>query len=91
MEEITMMYWGNGMGGWGGGLVTAQSDFGGTFTPKIGDTVTVLFDPDRLNEVHIESRLSDRVDRLTRLIGWFIIDGAVIGIVVVILLYYFVW
>jgi hypothetical protein len=61
-----------------GHLVTAHTDFGGDLVPNIGDHVEVLFDPARPEEAHIESELSDRMNRLVGVIGWVIIVGAAI-------------
>jgi hypothetical protein len=64
-----------------GSLVTAQTDLGGSLVPAIGDHVDVLFDPNRPEEAHIDSRLSDRVNRLAGRIGWaLIIVAGVVGV-----------
>jgi hypothetical protein len=64
-----------------GRLVTAKTDLGGSFVPAIGDQVEVLFDPDRPEEAHIDSRLSDQVNSLAGRIGWgLIVVAAVLGI-----------
>jgi hypothetical protein len=62
-----------------GRLVTAHTDFGGSFVPDIGEHVDVLFDPERPEEAHIESERFDRVHRLFGVIGWVIIVGAAIA------------
>ncbi|WP_328524558.1 DUF3592 domain-containing protein [Kribbella sp. NBC_00359] len=62
-----------------GRLVTARTDFGGSFVPDIGEHVDVLFDPERPEEAHIESELFDRVNGLFGVIGWVIIVGAAIA------------
>jgi hypothetical protein len=64
-----------------GHLVTAHTDFGGDLVPDIGDHVEVLFDPERPEEAHIDSQLSDRMNRLVGVIGWVIIVGAAIAAV----------
>ena len=64
-----------------GHLVTAHTDFGGDLVPNIGDHVEVLFDPERPEEAHIDSQLSDRMNRLVGVIGWVIIVGAAIAAV----------
>jgi hypothetical protein len=65
-----------------GRLVTARTDFGGSFVPDIGEHVDVLFDPERPEEAHIESQRFDRVNRLVGVIGWVsIIVGAAIAAV----------
>jgi Protein of unknown function (DUF2510)/Protein of unknown function (DUF3592) len=53
-----------------GRLVTAGTDFGGSFVPAIGEVVEVLFDPERPAEVHIDSRHYDRVNRVMGWVGW---------------------
>ena len=64
-----------------GRLVTARTDFGGSFVPAVGDHVDVLLDPDRPEEAHIDSRLSDRVNSLLGRIGWgLIIVAGVVGV-----------
>jgi hypothetical protein len=65
----------------GGHLVTAPTDFGGDLVPNIGDHVDVLVDPERPDEAHIDSQLSDRMNRLVGVIGWVIIVGAAIAAV----------
>jgi hypothetical protein len=64
-----------------GHLVTAHTDFGGDLIPDIGDHVDVLFDPERPEEAHIDSELSDRMNRLVGVIGWVIIVGAAVAAV----------
>jgi hypothetical protein len=64
-----------------GHLVTAHTDFGGDLVPNIGDHVDVLFDPERPEEAHIDSQLSDRMNRLVGVIGWVIIVGAAVAAV----------
>jgi hypothetical protein len=64
-----------------GHLVTAHTDFGGDLVPKIGDHVDVLFDPARPEEAHIDSEVSDQINRLVGVIGWVIIVGAAIAAV----------
>ena len=53
-----------------GHAVTAQTDFGGSLVPAIGDNVEVLFDPNQPEEAHIDSQLSDRANSLAGRIGW---------------------
>jgi Protein of unknown function (DUF3592) len=53
-----------------GHAVTAQTDFGGSLVPAIGDHVEVLFDPNQPEEAHIDSQLSDRANSLAGRIGW---------------------
>jgi hypothetical protein len=66
-----------------GRFVTARTDFGGSFVPAIGDHVDVLFDPDRPEEAHLESRLSDQVNSVAGRIGWgMIVVAAVVGVTV---------
>jgi Protein of unknown function (DUF3592) len=74
-----------------GGLVTAQSDLGGSLIPDIGEQVTVLFDPDRPKTIYIESRQSDLTFRILWVIGWIITGGAGVAVVVVLLLDRFLW
>jgi Protein of unknown function (DUF2510)/Protein of unknown function (DUF3592) len=70
-----------------GRLVTAQTDFGGSFVPAVGDQVDVLFDPSRPEEAHLDSRLSDRVSGLASRVGWgLIIVSAVVGIPLLLIL-----
>jgi hypothetical protein len=70
-----------------GRLVTAETDFGGSFVPALGDHVDVLFDPSRPEEAHIDSQLSDRVNSLAGRIGWgLIIVGGVVGIPLLLIL-----
>jgi hypothetical protein len=75
----------------GGNPVTARTDFGGAFVPDIGQQVTVLFDPNRPEEAHIEHQRSDQVDKLGWIIGWVIVGGAAAAVAVVLLLYQLVW
>jgi hypothetical protein len=70
-----------------GHLVTAHTDFGGDLVPKIGDHVDVLFDSERPEEAHIDSQLSDRMNRLVGVIGWVIIVGAAIAAVVLLAIF----
>jgi hypothetical protein len=64
-----------------GHSVTAQTDFGGSLVPAIGDQVEVLFDPNQPEEAHIDSQLSDRVNNLAGRIGWgLIIVAGVVGV-----------
>ena len=74
-----------------GDLVTARSDLGGSLVPEVGERVTVLFDPDRPQRVHIESRQSDLTFRILWVIGWIITGGAGVAVVVVLLLDRFLW
>ncbi len=74
-----------------GRLVTARTDFGGDFVPDIGDHVDVLVDLKRPEEAHIESRLSDRVNRLIGVFGWVIIVGAAVAAVIVLIVFRDVW
>lgn len=77
-----------------GRLVTASSDVAGMGAPRKGDRVTVLFDPDRPKQVHIDSGASDEpdiVDKIGGVVAWVFIGGGAIAIVVVLLLYLFVW
>jgi hypothetical protein len=70
-----------------GHLVTAETDFGGSFVPALGDRVNVLFDPSRPEEAHIDSQLSDRVNSLAGRIGWgLIIVGGIVGIPLLLIL-----
>jgi hypothetical protein len=52
-----------------GRLVTAKTDLGGSLGPAIGDHVDVLYDPQRPEEAHLDSELSDQVTRLAGRIG----------------------
>ena len=73
-----------------GRLVTASSDVAGMDAPSKGDRVTVLFDPDRPKQVHIDSGASDEpemVDKIGGVVAWVFIGGGAIAIVVVLLLY----
>jgi hypothetical protein len=77
-----------------GRLVTASSDVAGMAAPRKGDRVTVLFDPDRPKQVHIDSGTSDEpdiVDKIGGVLAWVFIGGGAIAIVVVLLLYLFLW
>jgi hypothetical protein len=69
-----------------GHLVTAHTDFGGDLVPDIGDHVDVLFDPDRPEEAHIDSQLSDKMNRLVGVIGWVIIVGAAVAAVALLII-----
>jgi hypothetical protein len=56
--------------------------------------VTVLFDPDRPKQVHIDNGASDEpdtVDKIGVVIAWVFIVGSAIAVVVVLLLYLFLW
>lgn len=57
--------------------VTTRTDFGGSFIPAIGTSVDVLFDPDRPDSAHIESRLYDRLHFWFGVICWLIAAGGV--------------
>jgi Protein of unknown function (DUF3592) len=74
-----------------GRLVTARTDFGGDFVPAVGDHVEVLFDPERPQEAHLESQLSDQVNSLIGIVGWVIIIGAVVAAVIVLVVFRDVW
>ena len=64
-----------------GRLVTARTDFGGSFVPAVGDRVDVLFDPERPEEAHVDSRVSDRANSLLGRIGWgLIVVAGVVGV-----------
>jgi hypothetical protein len=52
-----------------GRLVTASSDVAGMGAPRKGDRVTVLFDPDRPKQVHIDSGASDEPDIVDKIGG----------------------
>jgi hypothetical protein len=52
-----------------GHLVTAKTDLGGSLVPAIGDHVDVLYDPQRPEEAHLDSELSDQLTRLVGRIG----------------------
>jgi hypothetical protein len=65
-----------------GRLVTADTDFGGTFAPGIGEQVEILFDPARPEEVHLDNPTSDKVVRLFEVLGWIMLGGACVGVVV---------
>jgi hypothetical protein len=49
-----------------GRLVTASSDVASMDVPSQGDRVTVLFDPDRPKQVHIDSGASDEPDMVDK-------------------------
>jgi Protein of unknown function (DUF3592) len=77
-----------------GRLVTASSDVANMAAPRKGDRVTVLFDPDRPKQVHIDSGAGDEpdmVDKIGVVLAWVFIGGGAITIVVVLLLYLFLW
>jgi hypothetical protein len=77
-----------------GRLVTASSDVASMGGPRKGDRVTVLFDPDRPKQVHIDSGPADEpdmVDKIGVVLSWVFIGGGAIAIVVVLLLYLFLW
>jgi hypothetical protein len=74
-----------------GGLVTAVSDFGGSFIPREGDEVAVLYDPARPGKAHLEYGASDRVSPLFEAIGWVLVGGSAIALLVVLLLYFVFW
>jgi hypothetical protein len=66
-----------------GRLVTAQADFGGSLVPEIGEHVEVLFDPDRPEEVHLDTGLSNQATALIGWVGWGIISiGALVAVAV---------
>jgi Protein of unknown function (DUF3592) len=66
-----------------GRLVTAQADSGGSLVPEIGEQVEVLFDPDRPEEVHLDTRLSNQATALIGWIGWgMIVVGALVAVAV---------
>jgi Protein of unknown function (DUF3592) len=77
-----------------GRLITASSDVASMSGPRKGDRVTVLWDPDRPKQVHIDSGASDEpdiVDKIGGVLAWVFIAGGAIAIVVVLLLYLFLW
>lgn len=77
-----------------GRFVTASSDVASMDAPRKGDRVSVLFDPDRPKQVHIDSGASDEpdtVDKIGVVLAWVFIAGGAIAIVVVLLLYLFLW
>jgi Protein of unknown function (DUF3592) len=57
--------------------VTARSDFGGDLVPAIGRRVVVLRDPDQPDQVHIESRLYDRLHLGFAVLCWLILVAGV--------------
>lgn len=59
-----------------GRLVTAHTDFGGDLIPKIGDRVHVLFDPERPEQVHLDSDVADSANSVIGAIGWIFVVGA---------------
>lgn len=63
----------------------------GSFVPKVGERVTVLFDPDEPETVHIESRRSDLIFRTIWVTAWIITGGPPVALVVVLLLDRFLW
>jgi len=70
-----------------GHLVTARTDFGGSFVPDIGEHVSVLYDPERPEEAHIDSKLSNQVNNLVGVIGWIMIVGPAIAAVTVLVIF----
>lgn len=74
-----------------GGLITAVSDFGGSFIPDQGDEVAVLYDRDRPGKVHLEYAASDRTSTIFEAIGWVVMGVSAIVLLVVLLLYFFFW
>ena len=70
-----------------GDLITARTDFGGSYVPNIGERVNVLFDPEKPSEAHLESRLSDSTAKLGWVFGWVWVGGWMAAIVVALLLY----
>jgi Protein of unknown function (DUF3592) len=74
-----------------GGLITAVSDFGGSFVPDEGDEVAVLYDPARPGKVHLEYAASDRVSTIFQAIGWVLMGGSAIALLVAQLLYFVFW
>ena len=74
-----------------GGLITAVSDFGGSFIPDQGDEVAVLYDRSQPGKVHLEYAASDRISTIFEAIGWVIIGGSAIALLVALLLYFVFW
>jgi hypothetical protein len=74
-----------------GRLITAESDFGGSFIPDKGDEVPVLFDPSRPEKVHLEYAMSNRAPTIVQAIGWVIMGGSAIALLVALLLYFVFW
>jgi hypothetical protein len=74
-----------------GRLVTAKTDFGGSFVPDIGEHMDVLFDPERPDEVHNDSKLSNQVNRVIGITGWVMIGGAALAALIVLAVFHEVW
>ena len=74
-----------------GRLITAESDLGGSFIPNQGDEVPVLFDPNRPEKVHLEYAMSNRMPTIIQTIGWVIMAGSAIALLVALLLYFVFW
>lgn len=74
-----------------GGLITAVSDFGGSFIPDEGDEVAVLYDRGRPGKVHLEYAASDRVSTIFEAIGWVVMGVSANVLLVVLLLYFVFW
>ena len=74
-----------------GGLITAVSDFGGSFVPDQGDEVAVLYDPARPGKAHLEYAASDRISIIFQAVGWVIVGVAAVVLLVVLLLYFVFW
>jgi hypothetical protein len=73
-----------------GRLITARSDVASMDAPRTGAHVSVLFDPGRPEQVHIDVGAADEpdmVDKIGVVIAWVFIGASVIAIVVVLLLY----
>jgi hypothetical protein len=65
-----------------GRLVTARPDFGGDSVHEIGDNVDVLFDPDRPEEAHLDTRASNLFTSEAVVAGWVLIVGPLVAVTV---------
>jgi Protein of unknown function (DUF2510)/Protein of unknown function (DUF3592) len=71
-----------------GRVVTAETDFGGSLVPSIGDQVAVLYDPHRPEEAHLDSQLADRLIILIGRIGRGLIGVGALTVIIALLIFW---